>query len=294
MRIVRPLEFFPPEEREEVIPLMTDEGIFDTDTYLQTRESSVAEEIESLPETVVMRVKPVPLPIQDLSALISVTSDGIPLREQRIYSPETLAIRFDLNSNLCQFAGIQLQYVTTLTESAKPSVALHEGDVIYEKPFAFAKPGTLVNTFTTNESTRAILKNPPGRENVRYLYGYGGRFEGGLPLEAYEQIYFEAVDGGDASEIVLTSESIWRSREVSLDGEGIYQNHKVMKDPTIKAEQSLNLGAALAGGYASLRITDPEGESQLYHSVSACCPHESPEFIDITFQLTKGKGELNE
>ena len=215
-----------------------------------------ADDPQDLPDEITIRVRPVGVTMADQSSQVSLVVQGTGLLPQQLYNENTLSHQFPHPVTRCQFAAIQLIYESSPWTDA---LGLTPGDSVYEKPFAVQ-----VGNHISETRTEPMTTPHP-------LYGYGGLYSEGLALRDMQPIYFQLFEGLQRTEIVLGTAEQWRDRAVTLD-------------ESINHEQSLSLGAALAEGYARLRV-DEEGLE--YTSIAGEPNAGHPELIDLTFRKIK-------
>jgi len=235
--------------------------------------------IDPLPSHIIVRVKPSAIPLKKRKGImVSFISQNTDLKAQPLYAKESLHHSFEHDVQSCQIAKINLHF-----ENSEHAHILNfkEGDLVYEKPFALQ----------TQSVVYEHPKNPsPGSTKVRKLYGYGGRYKEGLSLDECEQVFFEICQGYKKTEVGLSTYSQWVKRGTPPLAQSSFRKKTIEIEPHLTEEQVLNLGAALAGGYAKIQVEDPElGQTITYHSLQGDRPHNHPHLIDITFAKQESK-----
>lgn len=166
------------------------------------------------------------------------------------------------------------------------ALKIGEANLIYCKPFPQQTALQLIcQQRHLGAAKWAITTHQMKEEKINTIpiFSCGGYFQPHQALENYIPLYATLSSTNDLkTQVVIKSQQFWHEKKIfETQGGKLGENHYYFHDP-ISTEESLSLSAALAAGYARIRLID-EDDERIYKSFGYVYSSLAQETVDITF-----------
>ncbi len=231
------------------------------------------EESKLVAETLILRCRIRPIPLDNKTIRIRLISEGDILESTPLYEEESVVYGYEREVGQSQWQGIALDYTGigqgisqgapfVFYDKILPMGKLEIEGPLYVKPFKIESENyqERLTTLPSGES----LTTPPGVLDTRVLRGYGGYYKEGVTLDEIQQIYYTPTSTHSQTRVRLFSSFQLQSEHTPppLGGKGGSGN---IIFHSLPEEERLTLPGALAAGYAHLSVCI-EGSTTVFRS----------------------------
>lgn len=203
----------------------------------------------------ILRCRLVPVALTNTAARVQLTSENETLTSVPLYEDASVVFGYEHEVSISRWQAIALEYAGTGQEiregTALPfqGTELSQGTLRLSSPLYFKPFRSEGENHAEQHATQASgerLITPPGVLNKQVLRPYGGYYKPGARLEDIQQVYYSLTSIQQRTGVRLHSSS--------------NVNPSTMVLPSLRTEESLSLGGALAAGYATISITTDGGD----------------------------------
>ncbi|MBY0273177.1 MAG: hypothetical protein K2X02_07250 [Alphaproteobacteria bacterium] len=284
MRILPPMSLSDGYETPS-IALNEEEGVLE---IFHPSEGHLLKESQIIPEILILRCQIYPMvrPPSDIS--VQLTAENEVLESSLLYDESIVAYGYDREIRSSQWQGMALEYTGIGTSiSDGESLSFQDNNFslgkikvtspLYLKPFRIEVESHKEHHLTLEDGSHLIT--PPSALNKQVLRGYGGYYKEGISLEHIQQIYYSLTSTHNLTRIRLISTEQLQE-EGTLPPTG---GENRILTPSLREEEYLSLGGALAAGYACISL-EIEEKTILFKSFRCAPVSGHPTFINVYFK----------
>jgi hypothetical protein len=267
------------------ITLNEEEGILE---IFHPSEGHLLKESKIVPTILILRcqIYPIARPPSDISVQLITEEEA--LESAPLYDESAVAYGYDKETYASQWQGIALDYTGIgMSISDEESFSFQDNefsfgkikvaDPLYLKPFRIEVENHRERHRTLEDGAHLIT--PPNALNKRVLRGYGGYYKEGISFEHIQQIYYSLTSTHNVTHIRLTSTEQLQEEGSPPPTGG--ENH--IFTPSLREEEYLSLGGALAAGYASISLEIQE-KAIFFKSFRSAPLSGHPTLINVYFK----------
>lgn len=284
MRILPPMPLSEGYETPS-ITLNEEEGVLE---IFHPSEGHLLKESQIIPEILILRCQMYPLTRPPSDVSVQLIAEDETLESASLYDGSIVAYGYDREICASQWQGIALEYTGIgIATSEGESLSFQDNDLsfgkikatspLYLKPFRVEVENHKEHHRTLEDGSHLIT--PPHALNKQVLRGYGGYYKEGVSFEHIQQIYYSLTSSHNATRIRLSSTEQLQEEGTPPPTGG---ENRIFT-PSLREEEYLSLGGALAAGYACISM-EIEEKTILFKSFR--CAHVSghPTFINVYFK----------
>lgn len=284
MRILPPMPlsegYDPPS-----ISLNEEEGVLE---IFHPSDGHLLKESQIIPEILILRCQIYPLVRQPSDISVQLIAEDEALESAPLYDKGIVAYGYDKEIYACQWQGIALEYTGIgIAVSQGESLSFQDNDLsfgkikvtspLYLKPFRVEVESHKEHHLTLENGSHLIT--PPSALNKQVLRGYGGYYKEGTSFEHIQQIYYSLTSTHNATRIrLISTEQLQEEGSPPPTG-----GENRIFTPSLREEEYLSLGGALAAGYASISL-EIEEKTTLFKSFRCASLSGHPTFINVYFK----------
>ena len=234
----------------------------------------------------ILKIYPLARPPSDVN--VQLTSENEALESAALYDETIVAYGYDREIRASQWQGMALEYTGIGTSiSDGESLSFQDNNFslgkikvtspLYLKPFRVEVESHKEHHRTLEDGSHLIT--PPAVLNKQVLRGYGGYYKEGIPFEHIQQIYYSLTSTHNATRIrLISTEQLQEEGSPPPTG-----GENRIFTPSLREEEYLSLGGALAAGYASVSL-EIEEKIILFKSFRCAPVSGHPTFINVYFK----------
>lgn len=267
------------------VTLNEEEGVLE---IFHPSEGHLLKESQIIPEILILRcqIHPLARPPSDIS--VQVIAEEETLESGPLYDESIVAHGYDREIRASQWQGMALEYTGIgISISDGESLSFQDNTLsfgkikvtspLYLKPFRVEIENHQEHRRTLEDGSHLIT--PPGTLNKQVLRGYGGYYKEGIPFEHIQQIYYSLTSTHNVTRIRLISTDQLQEEDSPPPTGG---ENRIFT-PSLREEEYLSLGGALAAGYASISL-EIEEKIILFKSFRSAHLSGHPTFINVYFK----------
>jgi hypothetical protein len=284
MRILPPMSLSEGYETPS-ITLNEEEGVLE---IFHPSEGHLRKESQIIPEILILRCQMCPLAREASDISVQLIAEDEALESAPLYDKSIVAYGHDKEIYASQWQGIALEYTGIgIAISEGESLSFQDNEFsfgkikvtspLYLKPFRVEVENHKERHLTLEGGAHLIT--PPSALNKQVLRGYGGYYKEGISFEHIQQIYYSLTSTHNVTRIRLTStEQLQEEGSPPPTG-----GQNLIFTPSLREEEYLSLGGALAAGYACISM-EIEEKTILFKSFRCAPLNGHPTFINVYFK----------
>lgn len=284
MRILPPMPLSEGYETPS-IALNEEEGVLE---IFHPSEGHLLKESQIIPEILILRcqIYPITRPPSDIN--VQLIAEDETLESAPLYDKGAVAYGYDKEIYASQWQGMALEYTGIgMSISGEESLSFQHNEFsfgkikvaspLYLKPFRVEVESHKEHHRTLEDGARLIT--PPNALNKQVLRGYGGYYKEGIPFEHIQQIYYSLTSTHNLTRIRLISTEQLQEEGTPPPTGG---DNRIFT-PSLREEEYLSLGGALAAGFASISL-EIEDKTILFKSFRSAPLSGHPTLINVYFK----------